>query len=253
MITDILINNIYLRGMKSNFNMVSDKHLNVNGRQLCRQLSLVRSEQEQENKGRLVNVAGVGEVVSTAYEQLRNAAEYAQEHLLIQNAIRRFFMRNLSFNSHNDSSKVIAEELIIELTQSGYIKNNTQPVEIVGKLDKIIHNCYTNYWCLKASGVDDSVARSWTLDLSSLYSENMLVEDKIQNAFVQFTFNHYRSILDKKLFIDVTSTEDTYEVSLYIAIHRALLKSDIASVRYDMQKLYDVSDSNINNYAQFHR
>ena len=44
-----------------------------------------------------VHVAGVGGTISTAYEQLRNAAEYTEEHLLLQRTIRRFYKRNLSF------------------------------------------------------------------------------------------------------------------------------------------------------------
>lgn len=233
--------------------MASDKQLNANGLHLSRQLAAAIANRKKEHKGRLVNVAGVGGIVSTAYEQLRNAAEYAQEHLLIQNAIRRFFMRNLSFHGHIEANKTIAEELVIELTQSGYIKNNTQPIEVIEELGILIKRHYDNYWRLKAAGLDEHTARSWTLDMLSLGSENMLVEDVIQAIYAQFAFNHYRDILKKELFVSVGSLDDTYEVSLYIAVHRALLKSDVAAVRYDMQKLYNISDSNINDYIQFHK
>ena len=47
--------------------------------------------------------------------------------------------------------------------------------------------------------------------------------------------------------------DDNFEVSLYIAVHRALFKSDLAAVRYDMQKLYKMSDKNINDYIGFHQ
>src|SRR5664279_4083989 len=105
--------------------MNADKHLNANGSQLSKQLAAAKIAGTKEPAGRLINVAGVGRVVSAAYEQLRNAAEYAQEHLLIQNALRRFFIRSLSFHNHTHTDKSVAEELIVELTQSGYIKNNT--------------------------------------------------------------------------------------------------------------------------------
>jgi hypothetical protein len=230
-----------------------DKKLNANGFQLSTQLAAAKVASAKEHKGRLINVAGVGGVVSAAYEQLRNAAEYAQEHLLIQNAIRRYYIRNLSFYNHTDVSKTIAEELVIELTQAGYLKNNSQPIEVVEQLNKVIQNHYDNHWRLKVSGVDEHIARDWTLNLLSIESENILVEDVVQTIYLQFAYHHYRAILQKELFVTNTFDDDGFEVSLYIAVHRALLKSDIAAVRYDMQKLYKTSDTNINEYAKFHK
>lgn len=233
--------------------MSTYKHLNANGLQLSKQLVAAKTAQDTEPTGRLINVAGVGRVVSTAYEQLRNAAEYAQEHLLIQNAIRRFFVRNVNFHSHSAVSKTIAEELVIELTQSGYIKNNTQPAEVVGKMSKVIEKHHDNYWRLKAAGVDEHMAHDWTLDLMSIECEDMMVDDVIQTVYLQFAYHHYLAILQKKVFTSSASEEAGFEVSVYVAVHRALLKSDIAAVRYDMQKLYKTSDKNINDYAQFHK
>jgi len=233
--------------------MTLEKKLNANGLQLSNQLKAAKSAHKKDYKGRLINVAGVGGVVSVAYEQLRNAAEYAQEHLLIQNAIRRYYVRSLSFHNHTAVSKTVAEELIIELTQSGYIKNNTQPVEVIDKLSDVVKKHHDNYWRMKASGVDDHQARSWTLDLLSIESENMLVEDALQTIFLQFAYHHYRAIIQKKLFVSNDAEDAGYEVSLYIAVHRSLFKSDISAVRYDMQKLYGTSDENINEYIQFHK
>jgi hypothetical protein len=198
-------------------------------------------------------VAGVGSVVSAAYEQLRNAAEYAQEHLLIQNAIRRFFVRSIAFHSHSLNSKTVAEELIIELTQSGYIKNNTLPTEIIDKLGDAIRGHYDNYWRLKTSGIEEHIARTWTLDLLSIGSEDILVKNDIQPIYIQFAYHHYKAILNKNSLTSSNPLDDNFEVSLYIAVHKALFKSDLAAVRYDMQKLYKTSDENINLYAQFHK
>ncbi len=233
--------------------MAIDKKLNANGFQLMNQLAAAKVAGKKEQIGQLINVAGVGGLVSVAYEQLRNAAEYAQEHLLIQNAIRRFFVRSISFHSHSPVGKTTAEELIIELTQSGYIKNNTQPVEIISQLGRIIKKHYDNYWKLKVSGIDENIARDWTLDLLSIGCENVLGEDVVQTIYLQFAYHHYKSILHKRSFVSSRSSDANFDVSLYIAVHRALLKSDLSAVRFDMQKLYKVSDENINEYAQFHQ
>ena len=233
--------------------MTTIKRLNANGYQLSNQLTAAKNAPTVDQKGQLINVAGVGGLVSAAYEQLRNAAEYAQEHMLIQKAIRRFFLRSVSFHNQTSVSKALAEELIIELTQSGYVKNNTQPVDIIDKLGHTIHKHYNNYWKLKSSGIDEHTARIWTLDLLSIECENVLAEDMVQTIYLQFAYHHYKSILHKSSFVSNNNEDNDYDVSLYIAVHRALLKSDLAAVRYDMQKLYKTSDENIKEYAKFHK
>src|SRR4026209_1522322 len=107
-----------------------DQQLNQNGIELRDRLAAARSQLPGGGSGQRINVAGVGRMVSTAYEQLRNAAEYTQEHLLRQRAIRRFFIRNLPFHNQAKIANTVADELVIELTQAGYIENNTQPVQV---------------------------------------------------------------------------------------------------------------------------
>lgn len=236
--------------------MTTNKQLNTNGHQLWTRLAAIKAEKAKkadEPTGRLINVAGVGRMVSTAYEQLRNAAEYAQDHLLAQNAIRRFFVRNLFLQNTTLVDKTIAEELVIELTQSGYIKNNTQPIEVIDKLGETIQRHYGNYRRLKASGITEKTAQGWTLDLLSIESEKILFEDEIQSAYVQFAYRHYQTVLHKKSFIFSADDEANFEASIYMAVHRSLFKSDITVVRADMQQLYDMPDENINDYANFHK
>jgi hypothetical protein len=233
--------------------MTDRKRLNRNGQQLATMLADSKEHKTRESSEPLVNVAGVGGLVSAAYEQLRNAAEYAQEHLLIQNAIRRFYARSLNFHNISEASRTTAEELIIELTQSGYLKNNTQPVSVIDKINSIVQSHYNNYWRIKASRVDEGIARNWTLDLLSLESEDLLIENMTQTAYLQFAYHHYCSILDKKTLAKKKSEEDNFEVSVYVAVHRALFKSDLAAVRYDMQKLYKTSDKDIKSYVRFHK
>jgi hypothetical protein len=236
--------------------MTTNDKLNDNGLQLRAQLMearvLLDNSSADLDADQIINVAGVGTMVSTAYEQLRNAAEYAQEHLLMQKAMRRFYVRNLSFQNKTTIKKAIAEELIIELTQSGYISNNSQPIERIDELKAIIHKHYDNYWRLKEIGVDNHTDQNWTLDLLSVEAENAITKDTLQTAYIQFVYRHYQTTLRKDLFIAYDSDDNNYETSLYVSAYRALLKSDIAIVRYDMQKLYKVSDANIEEYRRFH-
>lgn len=233
--------------------MTTNKQLGANGHQLSIQLAAARTAKVKDDAGQRINVAGVGRDLSVAYEQLRNATEYLQEHLLVQNAIRRFYVRNLSFQNNTVIGKQIAEELVIELIQSGYIENDTQPIDVVDKLGNTIQNHYGNYWRLKDAGVKAGTAQKWTLDLLSVESEKLIIDDTTQTIYVRFAYHHYQTILSKDLFISDQSDVSNYEASLYVAVYKSLLKSDIASVRYDMQRLYNASDTNIIEYLNFHQ
>lgn len=230
-----------------------NKQLSANGRQLSMQLAAVTDSNNYNSNTQFINVAGVGRDVSVAYEQLRNAADYTQEHLLVQNAIRRFYVRNLSFLNNHFTNKPIAEELITELIQSGYIENDSQPVDIIEKLTSVIQKHYSNYWRLKDSGVKYQTAQRWTLDLLSVESEKTIISDKMQTIFIQFTYQHYKDVIKKDLFVSDKYESDNYEVSLYVAVYKALLKFDRASVRYGLQRLYNASDTNVIDYSNFHK
>jgi len=224
--------------------------LNTLGSQLKAQLESAATS-EKADQGQTINVAGVGGMVSLAYEQLRNAAEYTQEHLLRQRAIRRFYVRNLPLAGKSDANKSIAEELVVELTQAGYIENDSQPYEILGKLHAVATRHHHNYRQMREAGVKRSDAEEWTLDLLSVETEDRLANDKRPDAYLRFAYHHYQATLKREMFTD--DPQDNFEASLYVAVHRALLKSDLANIRYDMLQLYRISDSNIHEYIEFQR
>src|SRR5690349_2098890 len=78
----------------------------------------------QNSQGNPIHAPNTGKVISSAYEQLRNAAEYTEEHLLLQRAIKRFFNRYFAFFTKSEATiGNVGEELIVELTQAGYLSN----------------------------------------------------------------------------------------------------------------------------------
>ncbi len=229
----------------------SNNQLNAAGQDLAARLAAYKIQQVHRDSQRTINVAGVGGMVSAAYEQLRNAAEYTQEHLLRQRAIRRFYIRNLSFGSKTNVKPAIANELIIELTQAGYIKNNTQPVEVLAALQSTIKKHYDNYWRLRDANVTSNYAHDLTLDLLSVESDGLIAAKPPQDIFTQFAYQHYLSTLPKESFLETISDAESYEASVYIAVHKALLKSNLSTIRYDMQNLHRLQDHDIHEYVKF--
>lgn len=214
-------------------------------------MTTARARQAETGAGQRINVPGVGRVVTAAYEQLRNAAEYTQEHLLRQRAIRRFYARNLQFHTESKIDNAIADELVIELTQAGYIANNSLPVSVTEQLRGAISRHYGNFWRMRQAGVTYEYSLSLALDLLSVDSERLLGEDPAQTAFTVFAYRHYLSVLPKDAVLAGSNT-DHYEDSLFVAVHKALRKSDLAVIRHDMQRMYATSDSDIHAYVQFY-
>ena len=125
---------------------------------------------QHDQRSAKISVAGAGTTLSVAYEQLRNAAEYTEEHLLLQRAVRRFYTRNISFYEKKKAPE-IADELIIELTQSGYLQNNTVSKSILKNIQQLIDSYYELYWQLRDHNVSQDTASMWVLDILSVSTE----------------------------------------------------------------------------------
>lgn len=228
--------------------------LNSIGLILWRQLTEFRSRlaKHRSTRGRKISVSGVGAGVTAVYEQLRNASEYAEEHLLVQKALRRFYKRTLSFHHRTVIDTALAEEVITELTQAGYLENNTQAVEVIEKLEKIINKHYETYWQLAKSGAGRKKAEGWTLDLLSVESEELIAKPNFHDDYIQFAYQHYLDNLDRSYFAQWGGNRQGYEACLYMAVDRILARSDLANIRYDMLKLYQITSQDIKAYKKFH-
>lgn len=173
-----------------------------------------------------VHVTGAGRTLTFAYEQLRNAAEYTEEHLLLQRAIRRFFKR--LFLSRDDGRiRTSGEELIVELTLAGYLQNDTVPVPTVETISKMAVDFYaaqTKY------GKD-----AWGVDILAVETERLLNDDTKRLVFSQFAYDHFLESIDPK---KVAPQINHYEVALFVAVQRALLKADHASIRASLLRRY---------------
>lgn len=161
---------------------------------------------EEEKEGDLINVANVGSIVAFAYEQLRNSAEYTQEHLLRQRAIRRFLLRNISLRTNQKIEKSLAEEIIIELTQAGYIENNTVPRSSLSKISQSLVKHYDNYWRMKPHTLKAN-AEEWTLDLISVETEAIIADDKKLQIYQFFAYQHYKKVIDEKNIVTLVKSK----------------------------------------------
>lgn len=167
-----------------------------------------------------VHVSGAGRTLTFAYEQLRNAAEYTEEHLLLQRAIQRFYRRIFLSRDVGVIGKS-GEELIIELTLAGYLQNESVTTETVEQINTFAHEYYEAYLKYKKDG--------WTLSVLAVEVERLLNGDLKRDVFLQFSYDHFLHTIDQQKLLGSQAPE--FEIALFVAVQRALLKSDTATIR----------------------
>ncbi len=179
----------------------------------------------------MFHTAAIGGKFYFAYEQLRNAAEYREHHLLLRTAIRRYLYRYVRLDRHQS----MGADLVTELTEAGYLKNDTIPMARVRQIDDIIVR-YGNIFELmhRRNKVDRAVASRWLFQISSVEIEDLLAPNRSLPVFMAFAYNHYLESIDQSQAEgpEPGETDESYQVALYCAVQRALFKSDLASVRY---------------------
>lgn len=226
------------------------KSLNDHGKQLARLLTEagqhLRHNQETRSGATKVHIAGAGGTLTAAYEQLRNAAEYAEEHLLLERAIRRFYRRLFMLRDTGLLQKS-GEELAVELTLAGYLPNDSITEETVAAISKLATEYYAAYEALSGNRkYSRAQADEWTLDVLAVRVEWLLNDHSQTGAYVQFVHEYFLGSTDFTALLGTASADS--ETGLYVAIHRALLKSDRGVIRTGLLDRYRQSPANLDHF-----
>ncbi len=227
--------------------------LNSNGQLLARHLTHLYQEEASRHsrldKVEKVNVVGAGGALTAAYEQLRNAAENTEEHLLLQRAIRRFY-RQLFVTRDESLLDHSGHELAVELTLAGYVPNDTLTKQQVSEISALASSYYDAYVrLLERRQLTPAQATKWTLDVLSVEVEAIVSDHGKERVFVEVAYAELSSMLKAR---DVFGHDDeNFGAALYIAIHQALLKSNDAVVRTALLHRYSVSVASLDAYVTF--
>lgn len=217
------------------------------GRQFITSLSHSRTLDTQKAKANAatekVHVVGGGGTIIAAYEQFRNAAEYTEEHLLLQRAIRRYYKRLFLPQDRNQITHS-SEDLIVELTLAGYLANDTVPHSLLEIIDKLATLYYDAHLELQKR---PHFKDAWTLDVLSVRIEETLHASTDENVFAQLCFDYFMATIDMKSLTKGTETSDA-EPALFVAIHRALLRSGDAVIRAALLERYKQTPATLDTY-----
>lgn len=229
--------------------------LSIIGEQFRAALSSARTFRErlraQHDRQEKIHVVGAGAALTSAYEQLRNAAENTEEHLLLQNSVRRFYRQLLLARDQKDLADS-GDELAIELTFAGYLPNDSLTAAQIKTINELAVSYGPLLDDLRTHKVPVETAMRWVLDLLSVSVERELSDHTDDDVFLQFSYEYFRSILDPKKIFKGKVPKD-YEMALFIAVHRALLKSDSAVIRADLMRRYQIDSTKTKQFRDLSR
>lgn len=181
-------------------------------------------------------VIEVSAPVSTAavlYEKIRNTLEYQEEHLLRRNAIARFLQRHMGEGKQLSS---FASDLLRELVWAKYLPNKAVPTHLAETLAAVIAKHEVLLAAAKKHKAEREALVAWVLDAMATEVEYTVAPPHHDEALVSYMYQEMRERVDWSASFD--ATEEERDLRLFIAIHRALLKSNNATLRYRVLTLY---------------
>ncbi len=179
-----------------------------------------------------IQVSRAASALAVVFERVRQVIDYQEETVLRRKAIGRILLRRITSSKNGERS--IAEGLIKEITWAHYIDNNILPPERIDEVAQIIRrykvllerNTYR-----QTKKLPD--LRDWIIGVMSAEVEQLLVPHYTTDALVQLM---YLSLDHSESAPDVD--EATKNLQVFLTIHRCLLKSDNAVLRYKLLTSY---------------
>ena len=196
-----------------------------------------------------LHVESTGASISELYESIRNASQNAEEDLLLMHAILRFLERSFLKPSTKLLNKS-GENLIIELTLAGYLKNDSITFAQIDHITNLIIESNKLRVNLKKKYPTKQIKR-WVIRPLASAIESSLVDHQRKQVLANLAYNYFLKAIDIKRLSE--EKPSTYEATLYVAIEQVLLKNDPAFTRLNLINRYKISKTNTTQYAEFNQ
>jgi len=161
------------------------------------------------------------------YEKVRNLIEYKDDHLIKRTAIERIIKRNLLIELRQQD---FTDQFLEELTMTGYIDRE----EIGEGMKKKIKSVLAKYqWVIRNTGGYD--LKKWLVAVSSCEIEEVVFPNKLRYVLVK---TMYETICERIEIQEGEIKESEKEVQIFLAVLKALAKSDMAWLYFSLLKIY---------------
>ena len=164
-------------------------------------------------------------ILAFAYEKLRNSVEYREDQVLLRGAIKRILKRRLNPLWQYES---IASALIRELIWARYLKNDSIPETKIDEIESMLRK----YNVLRQSVMkvkESEDWQDWIIGIAACDIEQVLVDRQSSNALAEVMYQSFSSQVHI-----AGLAEYERDVQIYLAIHRALLRSDAILMTYHL-------------------
>ena len=165
-------------------------------------------------------------ILAFAYEKLRNSVEYREDQVLLRGAIKRILKRRLNPLWQYES---IASALIRELIWARYLKNDSIPETKIDEIESMLRK----YNVLRQSVMkvkESEDWQDWIIGIAACDIEQVLVDRQSSNALAEVMYQSFSSQVHI-----AGLAEYERDVQIYLAIHRALLRSDAILMTYHLE------------------
>jgi hypothetical protein len=133
------------------------------------------------------------------------------------------------------SSGELAGKLVKELIWARYLQNATVPSSMVDTIAAILEKYRLLFGTLEPESRDGARAYHWLLDVLSVEIEYVLGPPCIDEALASFAYQELGKRVDWQT---RTLMGEDRDLQLYIGVHRSVLKSNMATLRYRVLTLY---------------
>lgn len=187
----------------------------------------------KKKRGPVIKVNEVIGTLAFLYEKIRTAVDYREEHLLRKNAILRILKRRFVYKS---KAWNIANSLVRELIRSRQLENMSVTEETVYEIGGILNKyIFLNNQLAKRELPKSRKKIEWLLSICACEIDDLLKPKIIENALVNCMYD----MMAKRISLELSGVkEGEKNVQVFIAIHRALIKSDNDILAYHLFRLH---------------
>ncbi len=182
-------------------------------------------------EGESIVVSETIAVAASAYEAIRNTLEYDEEHLMRRNALRRIIKRRVQ----EEASQPLAMDVLRELVWARYLPNKKVPEAMIGTLAAVFEKYRPLFVRAQAEQGRSDMLFEWLLDLVSTEVECVLQPMPVDELLASTA---YRELKQRMVWANPAMADADRDLQLYIAVHRAVLKSNVPTLRFRVFTLY---------------
>jgi len=201
---------------------------------LLQKFQIAADQQLEEKNLPKIQVSDTISKIALVYEKIRNTIDYKEAHLLRKNATERILKRRLMTTNE---PQAIAKPLILELIRAGYLKNNEINENYIKKVEEIINKFVLLKIYLpqlyKNKELNDF--NNWLIKITAVEIEETIVSTEKEDALIELIYENINKNIN---FLDPSLNEEEKAILLYLAIHKAINKSDEAILIYHLFRYF---------------